>query len=454
MRLKRTVVFITASLALLSFGLAAAPSEADIARLGKDLTPLGAERAGNASGRIPAWEGGFSGPRPTAGTERHPESYPQFTNDEVLYTITAANMAQHLEQLTPGQQALLRKFPDTYSMPVYPTRRSGVAPDFVYEATLANARNARLANGGESLLGAVTGIPFPLPSSGKEVMWNHKLRYRGESVRRYNTQLAVQSNGLFTPYKLREDVRFEFSRRGMTPDALNNVGIYFLQFTVAPARQAGNVLLVHETMDQVSEPRRAWLYNPGQRRVRRAPNVAYDNPGTGADGLRTNDQLDSFNGATDRYSWNLVGKREMILPYNAYKLADNRLRYDDIAHARHMNPALTRYELRRVWVVDSELNSGTTHLYKRRTFYVDEDTWTILAVDVYDRRDQLWRVQEAHSAVVPWEQAIAPSAGTVYDLQANRYLIMDLANEEPLAESMTFPENHFTTGNITRMATR
>ena len=140
----------------------------------------------------------------------------------------------------------------------------------------------------------------------------------------------------------------------------------------------------------------------------------------------------------------------MILPYNAYKLADNRLRYDDIAHARHMNPALTRYELRRVWVVDSELNSGTTHLYKRRTFYVDEDTWTILAVDVYDRRDQLWRVQEAHSAVVPWEQAIAPSAGTVYDLQANRYLIMDLANEEPLAESMTFPENHFTTGNITR----
>ena len=51
-------------------------------------------------------------------------------------------------------------------------------------------------------------------------------------------------------------------------------------------------------------------YNTGQRRGR-APNVAYDNPGTAADGLRTADQLDLFNGSPDRYEWKLLGKKEM-----------------------------------------------------------------------------------------------------------------------------------------------
>jgi hypothetical protein len=47
-------------------------------------------------------------------------------------------------------------------------------------------------------------------------------------------------------------------------------------------------------------------------------------------------------------------------------------------------------------VVDSVLKPGTSHLYKRRTLYVDEDSWQILAVDCYDSRDQLYRVQEGH----------------------------------------------------------
>ncbi|MYA89154.1 MAG: DUF1329 domain-containing protein, partial [Boseongicola sp. SB0662_bin_57] len=39
-----------------------------IARLGADLTPLGGERAGNASGTIPAWNGGIT--RPPRGYRR------------------------------------------------------------------------------------------------------------------------------------------------------------------------------------------------------------------------------------------------------------------------------------------------------------------------------------------------------------------------------------------------
>jgi hypothetical protein len=425
---------------------------AEAGKLGGELTPLGGEKKANGDGSIPAWDGGLSGAAPAKGKERDPASYPTLNNDKPLYTITHAEVAKYGDKLTPGAKALMARFPTTYKMVVYPSRRTANAPEEIYAATKKNATSATLGNNGESLMGAITGIPFPIPKSGVEVIWNHKLRYRGVSLSRYNAQLAVQANGSFQPYVLREDARFQYNMSGITPESLDNVILYFLQFTTEPARQAGNVLLVHETMDQVKEPRRAWLYNPGQRRIRKAPNVSYDNPGTGSDGLRTNDQLDAFNGATDRYTWKLQGKKDLIVPYNAIKLGDNKLKYTDIAKAGHMNQDLPRYEMHRVWVVEAELKPGTSHIYKKRVFFVDEDSWTILAVDNYDKRDQLWRVQETHQWQVPWLKRVAPVGGTVYDLQSSRYLIQELSNESPMFEEKDFSLDHFTTGSVQRMA--
>lgn len=427
------------------------PAEAD--RLGKDLTPNGAEKAGNKDGSIPAWDGGYVIPAPPKDKWRASESYPLTSNDKPLYTITAANMAKYKGKLTLGHEALMKRYPDTYKLNVYTSRRTASTPKFIDEATKKNAITAELANGGESLLNAVTGTPFPIPQNALEVMWNHKVRYRGLSLRRYNTQLAVQNNGDFQPFKLVEDVRFQYTM-SKTPADIDNVIIYFLQNTKAPPRQAGSVLLVHETMDQIKEARRAWLYNPGQRRVRRAPNVAYDNPGNGSDGLRTNDQLDGFNGATDRYTWKLIGKREMIVPYNATVLSQNSLKYSDLAKKGHLNQDLARYELHRVWVIESELKPSTSHLYKRRTFYVDEDTWSIVSVDIYDNRGQLWKVHEEHPVNIPWLQRVGPACGTVYDLQSGRYLLMNLANEEPLFEDQEFPLEYYASSNMAKVSGR
>ncbi|EIT69853.1 DUF1329 domain-containing protein [Hydrocarboniphaga effusa] len=451
-RLLRTTAL---SCALLMPGMAEAKvSPEEARRLGTDLTPLGGEKKGNADGSIPAWDGGYSMPQPAAGKERDPASYKLLSDDKPLYTISSANLAQYKGKLTAGAQALFARFPSSYKMNVYPTRRTARTPNFINAATAKNAVDAELGNQGESLVGAVTGIPFPIPKSGIEVIWNHKLRYRGTSLQRWNAQLAVQANGAFQPYVLREDVLFQYNKPGITPESLNNVALYFLQFTTAPERQVGNVVLVHETLDQVKEPRRAWLYNPGQRRIRRAPNVAYDNPGTGSDGLRTNDQLDAFNGATDRYTWKLLGKREMIVPYNSVKLLDNKLKYAQIAKAGHMNVELPRYELHRVWVVEAELKPGTSHVYKRRSFYVDEDTWTILAVDNYDQRGTLWRVQETHQVQLAWLDRVGPVCGSVYDLQSNRYLLQEMSNEAPLFKDVEFNIDHFSTGSVQRMAER
>ena len=421
--------------------------EAD--RLKGDLTAVGAEKAANKDGTIPAFEGGLATSPPCYKGEgsRYCDPYPE---DKPKFTITAQNAAQHKAHLSVGQLAMFQKYPQTYKMNVFETRRTAAFPDFVNEATYKNALNASLGGNGEALNGAVVGIPFPIPKTGHEPLWNHKTRYRGASVQRWNNQFAVTTSGGYNQVKIREDVTFPYNRKGATPESLNNVIIYFLQIVTAPARLAGTITLVHETMDQVKEPRRAWQYNPGQRRLRRAPNVGYDNPGTAADGLRTNDQTDSYNGAMDRYTWKIMGKREMYVPYNSYVIHDAKYKYRDIVKKGHVNQDLARYELHRVWVVDSVTKPGTTHIYKRRTFYIDEDSWAIMLVDIYDRRNQLWRWQEAHSAQAYDKPFPAPVLETIYDLQSNRYLAQALNNEDPENVEKEFSTEYFAPSNVSK----
>jgi len=440
-------------LAVASTPALAKVSQAEADKLKAELTPVGAERAGNKDGSIPKWEGGLT--KPPACFKGTGSWYcDPFEADKPKFTITKANVEQYKAQLTDGQRALFGKYGDSYKMNVYQTRRTGAFPDFVYEATYKNALNAELANGGEAANNAVVGIPFPIPKSGNEPIWNHKLRYRGIGIDRWNIQAAVTTTGAFNLVKIREQVKFNYDTRGITPAQLNNVGIYFMQTVTAPPRLAGTITLVHETLDQVKEPRRAWQYNPGQRRLRRAPNVGYDNPGTGADGLRTNDQTDTFNGATDRYTWKLVGKKEMIVPYNSYKLHSDSYKYADILKKNHINPELPRYELHRVWVVEANVKPGTTHIYRKRMFYVDEDTWQIVAVDNYDSRNTLWRVQESHFVMAYDKPFSNPVLESVYDLQSGRYLAQAMNNEENESVEKDYPVDFFDPSNVSKQSSK
>ena len=429
---------IAASLVFAAGSALAAVSAQDAERLGSELTPLGGEKAGNAAGTIPAWDGGLTSaakagfPNFKAGGH-HPDP---FANDKPLYTITRANMGQYANVLTEGHKKLLSTYP-TYKLVVYPTRRSGAAPQRIYDATRRIATTAQLASGGNGVLNAGEGIPFPMPKEGVEVFWNHVLRYRGDAISRVIGQFPVTASGAYTMVKFKDETFVAYSQPGAKSENLDNIIAYFIQETTAPARLAGEILLVHETLDQSKENRKAWIYNPGQRRVRRAPNVAFDNPGTASDGLRTSDQLDIYNGSPERYNWKLVGKREMLVPYNAYKLHSNTVKYNDLLKKNHINQDLARYELHRVWVVDSTLKPGVSHLYKRRTLYVDEDSWQILAVDCYDSRDQLYRVQEGHVVNYYDVPTIWTALELVMDMSNGRYLALGADNEEPRSRDFT-----------------
>ena len=421
------LALVVASLAPSTAALAAVSAQ-EAARLGADLTPLGGEKAGNAAGTIPAWDGGLSSPAKAgfpnfAQPGRAPDPFP---NDKPLFKITAANMAQYADRLTEGQKAMLRQYKDTYYLNVYQTRRTAASPQRIYDAAKRNATNARLIEGGNGFTGAVEAIPFPIPTQGVEAIWNHIVRYRGDSVSRETGQAAVTESGSFNMVKFHDEVYFAYMQPGATEATLDNVVLYFLQEILAPARLAGQVLLVHETLDQSKENRRAWIYFPGQRRVQRAPNVAFDNPGTASDGLRTDDQFDVYNGSPQRYDWKLVGKKEMFVPYNSYKLHWAKVKAEDVLKPLHINQEYPRYELHRVWVVEATLKAGQRHIYKRRTMYLDEDSWQILAVDCYDNRDQLWRVQEGQAINYYNVPALWTTLDLTYDLQSRRYLALGM----------------------------
>ncbi|MDI3258545.1 MAG: DUF1329 domain-containing protein [Sinobacteraceae bacterium] len=443
--------------------MAAAVGTAEAAHLGKDLTPVGAVRAGNADGSIPAWQGAAAFSAADRKLTRAQledirqhrphvlENFLGTADDKPLYTVTRDNMAQYADHLTAGQKALLQRYPDYY-LKVYRSVRAAFYPDAIYAATEVNATHATL-QGTDTLLNARLGFPFPIPKSGAEVIWNHKLKYRGSAVRRYNNQAVVQPNGDYSLSKLIEDVKFKYANLREPEKLGDKILFFYLARILSPPRVAGQLTLVHERTDTADGGRSAWIYNPGIGRTNRAPDVGYDNPSNGSDGEQYNDQVDMFNGALDRYSWKLLGRREILIPYNAYRISSPRYKYADIIRPHHLNQNLARYELHRVWVVEAILRPGTRHNLARRTFYVDEDSWSIAAIDGYDNHGQLWKVQEAHLFTAPFVPTTTGSPEVIYDLESGRYFITALSNEDAISDfEIQFDDDYFDPASLKRRA--
>lgn len=446
---------ICAALALSVTTSVAKVPESELARLGQDLTPMGSEMAGNADGTIPAWTGGLS-EVPASYTGGAHLTDP-FAGEQPLFTITAANVDDHADKLSPGQVALFKKYPDTYKMNIYPTHRTVRLPDDVLPKVRQNGLTAELVNDGNGVVNFEVAHAFPIPQNVYEVLWNHLTRYRGGSAQRTYVQVPVQANGAFVPVQITDTFTWpDFLVEGKDPVEDRNVLIYFTYAIHSPPQLTGTVLLVHETVDQVSDPRRAWLYNAGQRRVRRAPQVAYDGPGQGSDGTRTADDFDMFNGAPDRYDWKLVGKKEMYVPYNSYPMHSPELTYKQLHMTGHMNQDFARYELHRVYEVEATLKEGSRHIYAKRVFFIDEDSWQIMVKDQYDGQGQLWRVGEAHviqyyTLDVPWI-----TNETLMDLNDGRYLTLGLTNEEkqPFIFGLQMKRRDYDTSALRRLGKR
>lgn len=417
---------LCASMAMVGAGALQLPTLVEAAELGKDLTPIGAERAGNKEGTIPAWTGGDlkapAGWKP--GTPR-PDPY---AGDKVLFSIDAGNLDRYKDKLTDGQSTLVKTLKG-YRMDVYPTRRSCGYPSAVYDNTKKNATQAALAANGFDLEKAVSGgVPFPQPTNGAQALWNHKLRWLGEGrIERYSTVFSQPGGGKVVP--LVQDQWTSTPNGNLAGKPIPQADgeeLRILNEVVSPAARTGELILLHYFMAKDND---AWLYFPGQRRVRRAPTFSYDNPVPGYENLLAVDQYPMFSGRLDRYDWKLVGKQELFIPYNTFKFNDVGHKLTDVFGPDYAKRDLIRYELHRVWKIEGTLKAGQRHTFPKRTAYLDEDTWMMVAADLYDAQGKVWRAMESYPYVA-WELPACVYQGYIsHDLTVGRYMADNMPQE-------------------------
>jgi len=414
--IKCSATFILA--ALLAWPAVAAVPASEAAELdGPRLTAIGAERAGNADGSIPEWQAGWKGPQmpPEGGIYPVP-----FADETPILTITPANAAEHQARLTPGTLELLNRWPD-YKMLVYPTHRIIDFPDWLKDATIKNATRASSTHGGEDLEGAMGGYPFPIPKTGAEVIWNHNLRYYGPPYRARQIQYLVDPTGTLTmTHDMDNYTDSPYHDNPETPQSLyqRRLVTYY-----GPPRDTGTRSLTHMTLHARKDGRsRNWIYTQGQRRVRSAPDFSYDTPLFNTGGSYFYDEIGMWEGQLDRFDFNLVGKREVYVPYNVHDF----LLHTPIEEAtgkQFANPDRFRWELHRVWVVEATLKPGVRHAQSRKVFYVDEDSWSILLYEAYDQAGKMMRSAQGMT-VYDWESKAIPNTMMIlYDLIKGQYVV-------------------------------
>lgn len=420
---KMTQLAAAAILLALAAGAGAVVSPQEAESLKTSLTPMGAERTANKDGTIPAWSGGYA--TVPANQKSGDRRYDPFAAEKPLFSITAENMDKYADKLNDGSKALLKKY-KTFRIDVYPTHRTALAPQWFYDNTFKNATRAKMSPDGMKLdeVGA-GGVPFPIPKNGLELRWNSEVRWRGESIIARQKIWTVTPSGqqvLASDIDAHEQFPWNYGPGSNQKYDGTMPFRYYLQFVNGPAFRAGEGLVGHFPVDYTKGNAEAWTYLAGQRRVRRAPSVGFDTPDFVASGANFFDEVQAPTGSPERYDWKLVGKQEMIVPYNDNKLF--AVKDADAMGTNHMKPENIRWELHRVWVLDSTRKQGQRHAVAKRRYYIDEDSWATVLMDGWDDQGALWRTTQLFGFIAPDIPAYV--GGTCYDafynLQTSQYV--------------------------------
>ncbi|MCK9284185.1 MAG: DUF1329 domain-containing protein [Rhodocyclaceae bacterium] len=417
MKLQNSLTAVAvAMVCMASASAAVSPDEAK--KLGTTLTYAGAEKGGNAAGTIPPYTGGLT-TLPPGYKKGDPIRPDPFAGEKPLFSIDAKNLDKYADKLTEGTKGLMRKYP-TFRVDVYPTHRTVSHPKQVADNTLKCAVTAKTSADGRSMEGCHAGIPFPIPQNGYEAMWNHLTRYEGNAFTMNYKALYVDSLGkptLTTAGNAIADYPYWFSSDPAAPHVYR-VKVAYKE----PARRAGEGIMLQDPMDYATSGRRAWSYLPGQRRVRVSPSVNFDTPNPSTGGATTYDDSFIFLGSMERFNFKLLGKKEIYIPYNVYKMAYHSTTAD-LFKPNHLNPDFVRWELHRVWVIEATLAEGKRHIYSKRVFYLDEDSWAAMSSDQYDMRGQLYRAAYTFPTVSYDVPALMAQTNGQYDLVSGIYAV-------------------------------
>lgn len=419
------------------FDCARAADAPDPSRLNKDLTPLGAERAASADGLVPEWKGGVSSP--PAGWSRGMLPPDLFGNEKPLFSVTPSNVSKYADMLCDGQKIMLSRFGKRgYRMDVYPSHRTACAPQWMYDNTAKNVTRARPAVSGieHGIQGALGGVPFPILSddkalAGAQAIWNHLLRWQGPAYNAVQCSYVVGNNQRALASALDNYQNFPYYDQNMTPHAFDARPIYERGYlaTLAPPNQVGGKVMVFYSANLDVVPDTAYEYLTGEGRIRQLPATEYDIPATQLADAINYDETFLYEGAPNRYKWKLLGKKEMIIPYNQRALGMSQP--NDVMGLEFVNPDLTRFEVHRCWVVEARLAPGARMTEPVRRFYLDEDTWVATLAESYDDQGNLWKFGENLNEVHPDLPGTVWTGTVIYNFQSNEYALVQVYYKAP-----------------------
>ncbi|MFC5430897.1 DUF1329 domain-containing protein [Paraburkholderia denitrificans] len=391
---KHTVGAVSAIAAALTLVAGAAAAD--------DLTPAGAERGASKDGLVPAFSSGGATP---AGWEwgKYRGDFWEHKNEKPLYSINAANVDKYADKLSPGQVQLLKQLKG-YRMDVYPSHRECQLPEIAQQNSKANLTSAKLDPSGEVIqTAALPGVAFPEPKNGAEAILNYETRYRGVGVEwaQYITTISPRPGSTEWIDVVGPQVFYvPAGKQGKTSpqdvDQLNFAAYFAME---SPAALAGQAFVQRQYFDKTPE---TFYYFPGQRRVRRMPAYTHDAPLIGFENQYLIDEANMFNGSIDRFNWKLIGKKEMIVPYNSFGMYKFKSKLHDVATPDGIAADNRRYEMHRVWVVEATVKPSARHVDSKKVLYLDEDSWLALVGEDFDAQGKLWKARESYPIPV-WE---------------------------------------------------
>lgn len=406
---------------------AAKVSAAKAAELGgSKYTCEGAIRAGSKDG-VAAFTGKYTTSWPGMKQKQGYNPSP-FANEKPLFTINAQNMAKYADKMTPGEKALMKAYPKSYYMKVYPSHRDFGFPAWVCKVTKKNAVTSTIVHGGLGITGTTGSIPFPFPQNGLQAIWNVINPYRAWTEKSTYDFADVYPGGKISWGR----IKFMSLNVGNNPHKRSNyqskINAYFYQGYLKPERQAGFVAVGYQPNDFANDATRSWQYLPGLRRVREAPRVGFDYPVPPA-GLRVVSDDYGFNGSPAHYNWKLIGKKEFYVPYDNFKINSPKITYKELVTPNVINQKYERYELHRVWVLEGDLKPGVRDIYSKRVLYIDEDSWLTTWADNYDGQGKLWRATYINYFYSPASESWERGVSLFNDLTSHAYEVDYLVNQ-------------------------
>ncbi len=418
----------------------------EITRLGKQLTCMGAEKTGTASG-VAEYTGKWLGAAPGMTGEIGRISGDPYSSEKPLFTITAQNYTQYADRLGEGQKAMFRKYPASFRMNIYASHRDFRYDDSICRVIAQNAEEAELGSEGKSVINGHMGAsPFPFPKNGQELLWNAVMPALAYVEYRDTDLAVVYPNGSMTWGAQLVWTLTRANEPQLRGKKYEGIATLARGVTLAPERDKGVMTRVIDKFSMDKEARLAWQYISATRRIRQAPGFGFDMPLTSSANTLTIDDVRLFNGSGERYDWKILGKREIFIPYDNYRLEQKSVgesRYARLLTPHHENPDFVRWEAHRVWLLEAKLKEGYRHIYPLRVFYIDEDSWLFTMSDTFDAQGRLWKFNWINNLYQPGPNIFNQFSAFYHDLNSGSYTAMDLTQAKPQGIIVDAPEAEY-----------